>query len=171
MWLPSSLYQVHIEATERRNYPYYIIVRYTPPKDTLGILIVAPSDGCLMTAPCLALTQVLQSRHVSSASKSLEAHNAHRSGAPHWSDQPSVVATRASVFSLGFVAQPRNIVVLVNHCKPRELSATSTPVPLMTWPPQSSQLDLGFDAQPSNRTQLCLALLATMWPAFDPVGH
>jgi hypothetical protein len=34
-----------MEATERRNYPYYIILGYMPPKGTLGILVVAPSDG------------------------------------------------------------------------------------------------------------------------------
>jgi hypothetical protein len=37
----------------------------------LGILVVAPSDGCPATAPRLALTQALRSRRVSSTSKSL----------------------------------------------------------------------------------------------------
>jgi hypothetical protein len=39
-----------MEAIERQNYPYYIILGYTPPKGTLGNLVVAPSDGCASTA-------------------------------------------------------------------------------------------------------------------------
>jgi hypothetical protein len=39
----------------RRNYPYYMKVRYTPRKGTLGILVVAPSDGCPATAPCFIM--------------------------------------------------------------------------------------------------------------------
>jgi hypothetical protein len=85
-----------MEATERRNYPYYIILGYTPPKGTLGILIVTPSDRCSVTAPRLASTQALQSRRVSSASLS---------------DHPDPVSVRR-VFGLGFVAQPRNPTVL-----------------------------------------------------------
>jgi hypothetical protein len=63
-----------MEATKRQNYHYYILLGYTPPKDTLGILFVAPSDGFPATAPRLASTQALLSRRVSSASKSLGAH-------------------------------------------------------------------------------------------------
>jgi hypothetical protein len=66
-----------MEATERLNYPYYIILGYTPPKVTFGILIVPPSDGCSTTTPRLALTQALQSRHVSFALKSLGTLGSH----------------------------------------------------------------------------------------------
>jgi hypothetical protein len=62
-----------MEATERRNYPDYIIQGYTPPKGTLGILVVAPLDGCPATAPRFTSTQALRSRCVSSISKSLDA--------------------------------------------------------------------------------------------------
>jgi hypothetical protein len=62
-----------MEVTERRNYPNYIILGYTPSKGTLGILIVAPSDGCPATAPRFTSTQALRPRCVSSASKSLGA--------------------------------------------------------------------------------------------------
>jgi hypothetical protein len=40
----------YMEATERQNYPYYIKLRYTPPKGTLRILIAALSNGCPMIA-------------------------------------------------------------------------------------------------------------------------
>jgi hypothetical protein len=48
-----------------------------PPRGTLGILVVAPSDGCPVTVRRLASTQALQSRHVSSASKLLGAPGSH----------------------------------------------------------------------------------------------
>jgi hypothetical protein len=66
-----------METAKRRNYPYYIILGYTPLRGTLGILIVAPSDGCPATAPLLASTQALRSRRVSSASKLLGAPGSH----------------------------------------------------------------------------------------------
>jgi hypothetical protein len=48
----------------------------------------SPSDGCPATAPCVASTQVMRSRRVSSASKSLDCVVAHRSDrAPHRSDR------------------------------------------------------------------------------------
>jgi hypothetical protein len=62
-----------METAKRRNYPYYIILGYTPPRGTLGIFVVAPSNGCLETAPLLDSTQASQSRHMSSASKLLGA--------------------------------------------------------------------------------------------------
>jgi hypothetical protein len=40
-------------------------------KGHFGILVVAPSDGCPVTAHCLASTQVLRYQHMSSTSKSL----------------------------------------------------------------------------------------------------
>jgi hypothetical protein len=116
-WLPSSLHLVYMEATERRNYPYYIILGYMPLKGTLGNLVVAPSDGCLATAPYLASTQALQSQRMSSFLKATEAaHIIHQSdpcsSLVHQSDRPSVVVVHAFVFGLGFVAQPRNPVFL-----------------------------------------------------------
>jgi hypothetical protein len=69
----------------------------------------------------------------------------------------------------GSTKEPDGFVV--NRRKPLRLGAASMPIPLMTWPPRSSQLDLGFDAQPRNRTRLCLGFLATIRPALDPVGH
>jgi hypothetical protein len=50
-----------------------LLVGYTPPKVTLGILIVAPSEGCPATAPRFTSTQALRPRHVSSTLKSLGA--------------------------------------------------------------------------------------------------
>jgi hypothetical protein len=144
-----------MEATERRNYPYYIILGYTPPKGTLGILVVAPSDGCPATATRLASTQALRSRRVSSASKSLDAPKSriHLPSIQSWlcgstkqprrfcGEPPQTPRTRCSL-----------------HANPtHDLAATS------------SRLDLGFEAQPRNCTRLRLAFLATMWPALDLV--
>jgi hypothetical protein len=44
-----------MEATERRNYPYYIKLGYTPPKGHLGNFVIAQSDGCPVTANLLSL--------------------------------------------------------------------------------------------------------------------
>ena len=44
-----------MEATEGRNYPYYIKLGYTPPKGLFGNFVVAPSDGCPATANLLSL--------------------------------------------------------------------------------------------------------------------
>jgi hypothetical protein len=110
-----------MEATERRNYPYYMKVRYTPTKGTLGILVVAPSNECPATARHLASTQALRSQCVSSASKSL--------GAPRYHlHMPSL---RSSL--CGSTKEPDDFVV--HNRKPHGLGAASTPIPLMTWPP------------------------------------
>jgi hypothetical protein len=45
----------------------------------LEIFVITPSDGCPMTATCLASTQALRSRRVSSALKSPDCVVAHRS--------------------------------------------------------------------------------------------
>jgi hypothetical protein len=88
--------------------------------------------------------------------------------ASHRLDWPSVVY-RALVLALWLNQATSGFVV--NHCKPRRLSVTSMPIPLMNWLPRSSRLGLGFEAQPRNHTWLCLALLATMQSALDHVGH
>jgi hypothetical protein len=85
--------------------------RIHTPKGTLGFLVVTPSDTCPATAPCLASTQVLRSRRVSSALKSPEAYDAHRSDRSDPQVRPTWCCS-TSVFDLGFVAQSSNLVVL-----------------------------------------------------------
>jgi hypothetical protein len=94
--------------------------RIHAPEGTLEILVVAPSDGCLVTAPCLASTQALRPRHVSSASKLL-------------SRLDPVSTHRAS--GLGYVVQPCNLAsFVVNRRKPRVhtpvMSHYPTPTPV-----------------------------------------
>jgi hypothetical protein len=64
----------------------------------------SPSDGCPAIAPCLASTQVLRSRRVSSASK-LPTPSEPKPVRPVPARQPR------PVFGLGFVAQPSNPVI------------------------------------------------------------
>jgi hypothetical protein len=79
------------------------------------IFVIAPSDGCLATATCLALTQALRSRLVSSASKSPDCVVAHRSdrcsspvrsvttgqpGQTHQSDRSGATASPSSFLAL-----------------------------------------------------------------------
>ena len=74
-----------------------------------------------------------------------------------------VQSRRTPAFGLGFVAQPSNPVVLwPNHCKPRGLGAASTPILLMTWPPRSSRLGVGFMAKPINPACKLQLLAATL---------
>jgi hypothetical protein len=51
-----------MEAIERQNNPYYIKLRYMPPKGHLGIFVVAPSDECLVTVNLLSLDASLAIR-------------------------------------------------------------------------------------------------------------
>jgi hypothetical protein len=97
--VPFSHHLGYMEATEKRNYPYYIKLRYTPPKGTLGIFVVAPSDRCPTTAFRLASTQALRPRCVSSASKSLDNVVAHRA-APQRSDRSSAATLQSSALAL-----------------------------------------------------------------------
>jgi hypothetical protein len=53
--LPSSHHLGYMEATERRNYPYYIKLRYTPPNGLFGVFVPPPYDGCSATANLLSL--------------------------------------------------------------------------------------------------------------------
>jgi hypothetical protein len=77
--------------------------------------------------------------------------------------RPDLVSARRAS-GLGFVAQPSNPDGFVaNRRKPRGLSAASTPIPLMTWPPRrpgsvlvlwpnQQKVVLGFVEQPRNPT-------------------
>jgi hypothetical protein len=76
----------------------------------------SPSDGCPATAPCLASTQAMRSRHVSSALKIPDCIVAIRSDRcsspvrPVPTDQTGLVLLQQRLwfFGLGFVDQPRN---------------------------------------------------------------
>jgi hypothetical protein len=94
----------------------------------LEIFGISSSDGCPATATCLASTQALRSRCVSSASKHLGASDQggqtaplgqldrpgqsdrpRQSDRPSWAVEPAWVATAPRrVFGLGFVAQLSN---------------------------------------------------------------
>jgi hypothetical protein len=87
----------------------------------LRILIITPSDGCRLTAHCLASTQIFGSQHVSSTLKSLDVPRSCLSPPSLWS------------WLWGSTKEPDGFAV--NYCKPCRLGAASTPIPLMTWSP------------------------------------
>jgi hypothetical protein len=117
----------------------------------LGILVVAPSDGCTTTATRLASTQVLRSQRVSSASKSLDTPGS-RLRPPSLQSWLCGSTKEPRRFCGEPPQTPRSRCSL--HANPtHDLAATS------------SRLDLGFEAQPRNHTRLRLAFLATMRPA------
>jgi hypothetical protein len=133
-------------GTQKTKLPLLKTRDTSPSRENSEVFIFSSSDGCPATATCLASTQALRSRRVSSASKHLSAggqggqttpprrldrpgqsDRPRRSDRPSWAVEPAWVATASrQVFGLGFVAQPSNLVCfLVNHCKPRELGVAS----------------------------------------------
>jgi hypothetical protein len=77
-----------MEATESLKYPYLITRDTSPSRAVLEVFVIAPSERCPATATCLASTQALRSRRVSSTSKIPDCVVAQRSDrAPHRSDR------------------------------------------------------------------------------------
>jgi hypothetical protein len=143
-----------MEATKRRNYPHYIILRYTPPKGTLGNL------------HCITIGRV------SFTSKPLDAlrPQTDQTGFTNQSDrfwpdshiESLALALWFSQVTQRFCGEP--LETLWTWCG-------LSPISTHDLSPMSSRLDLGLEAQPRNRLQLRLAVLATMWPTLDPAGH
>jgi hypothetical protein len=68
-----------MEATESLKYPFLITRDTSPSRAVLEVFKLSPSDGCPATATCLASTQALRCRRVSSASKIPDCFVANRS--------------------------------------------------------------------------------------------
>jgi hypothetical protein len=131
--LPSSHLMGYMEATESSKYPYLTTRDTSPSRAVLEVFKFSPSDGCPATATCLASTQALRSRRVSSASKIPDyvvAHWSDRCSSPvspvptgqtHRSDRSGAAAAPSSVLRswlYGSTKEPSGF--LVNHWKPRE---------------------------------------------------
>ena len=116
--------------------------RYTPIEGKFRKLKFSSSNGQPSTAPCLASTQALRSRRVSSASDLLDVHGCHRSdlcshrsdrstgqtGLVHRSDRSGAVVDPPSLRTW-LSAQPRNLQWFCGEplVKPRRRRSTSTP--------------------------------------------
>ena len=116
--------------------------RYIPLEGKFGNLMFSSSNGPPSTAPCLASTQALRSRRVSSASDLLDVHGCHRSdrcshrsdrstgqtGLVHRSDRSGAVVDPPSLRTW-LSAQPRNLQWFCGEplVKPRRRRSTSTP--------------------------------------------
>jgi hypothetical protein len=87
-----------MEATESLKCPFLITRDTTPSRADLEVFMSSPSDGCPATAPCVASTQAMRSRRVSSASKSSDYVVAHRSD--RCCPQVRPVPTGSSVLAL-----------------------------------------------------------------------
>jgi hypothetical protein len=68
-----------MEATESLKCPFLITRDTSPSREDLEVFMSFPSDGCPVTARCVASTQAMRSRRVSSASKSPDCVVAHQS--------------------------------------------------------------------------------------------
>ena len=109
--------------------------RYTPLESNFGNLKFSSSNGQPSTTPCLASTQALRSRRVSSASDLLDVHGCHRSDRStgqtslvHRSDRSGAVVDPPSLRTW-LSAQPRNLQWFCGEplVKPRRRRSTSTP--------------------------------------------
>jgi hypothetical protein len=94
-----------MEATESIKCPFLITRDTSPSRADLEVFMSSPSDGCPATAPCVALTQAIQSRRVSSASKSPDCVVAHRSDRyppvrPVWHYCSTVFGSSVLAFSI-----------------------------------------------------------------------
>jgi hypothetical protein len=76
-----------------------------------------------------------------------------------------------SVFSLGFVDQPRNPVIFWWTTGNPVNSVQPLPITTLDLAHTKSRLNLGFEALPRNRPWLHLAILATMQPTLDSTSH
>jgi hypothetical protein len=111
-----------------------------------------------VTAPCLASTQAMRSRGVSSTSKISDCVVAHRSDRGSSLDRPvptgqtglELLQHRLPFFGLGFVDQPRNPVVSGEPLETPRTLCSLHQSPLMTRLPRSpvSTLDLRLNQEP-----------------------
>jgi hypothetical protein len=174
-----------MEAPKRPNYPYLITRDTSHSRANLEVFRFSPSDRCPATAACLASTQALRSRHVSSASKLLGACDQGGQTAP-WAVRlaqavwPALLGGwtglggRTSSSSLrprfcGSTEYPSGF--LVNHCKPRELGVASANrhswlgshvVPARPW-------YWGSTKKPSTTSSCCSCHHAVCtWPRWPP---
>jgi hypothetical protein len=142
--LPSSHLMGYMEATESLKCPFLITRDTIPSRANLEVFMSSPSDGCPATALCVASTQAMRSRRVSSASKYPDCVVAPRSdrcsspvrlvptgqtGETHRSDRSGTAAAPSSVLRswlYGSTKEPSGFPV--NHQKPRELGVASANV-------------------------------------------
>jgi hypothetical protein len=99
-----------MEAPKRPNYPYLITRDTSPSRANLEVFRFSPLDGRPATATCLASTQALRSRCVSSASKLLGGSDqGGQTAPPRRLDRPGwphlLIESSASVLWLNRVTQ------------------------------------------------------------------
>jgi hypothetical protein len=172
---PLSLYG----GNRKTKLPLLRNTRIHAPEGHVGILVVAPSDGCLATAPRLASMQALRSRRVSSVSKSLGTPGSclHPPSLRSWlcGSTNSIVLWTTAVNPVDLVQPPRQSDSWLGpHAHPSSVlvlwsKPTNPACRLQLRAATLHRLAIGFEAQPRNRTWLRLAFLATMRPALDLV--
>jgi hypothetical protein len=129
----------YMEATESLKYPFLTTRDTSPSRVVLEVIKFSPSDGCPATATCLASTQALRSRRMSSASKIPDYVVAHRSDR---SDPPVRPIWRccSTVFGSSVLALRINQGTQWFSCEPLETPRTRCSLrqsPLMTRLPRS----------------------------------
>jgi hypothetical protein len=126
----------YMVETKSLKYPYLITKDTSPSRAVLEVFIFSPLDGCPATAPCLALTQAMRPRRVSSASKIPDCVVVDRSnrcsspvrpvptgqtGQTHWSDRSGAAAAPSSILRCwlcGSTKEPSGFLVTRLPCSP-----------------------------------------------------
>jgi hypothetical protein len=172
-----------MEAPKRLKHPYLITRDTSPSRANLEVFSFSPSDGCPTTATCLASTQALRSRRVSSASKLLGASDQGGQTAP-WAvrparrlDHPSwavrlvwVAAPPRRVFGLGFVAQLSNPVVFWRTTATPRTWCSLCQSPLMTRLPRSPDSTLVLRLYQETVHDFVLLFLPPCGPHLTPLA-
>jgi hypothetical protein len=160
-----------MEATKSLKYPYLITRDTSPSRAVLEVFRFSPSDGCPAAAPCLASTQDIRSRRVSSASKILDCIVAHRSDRcsspvrPVWSYcstvfGSSVLALWINQRTQGFSGEP--LETLRTRCSLRQS-------PLMTRLPSSPGSTLVLSLNSETVHDFILLFMPACGPHLTPL--
>jgi hypothetical protein len=148
----------YMEATESLKYPFLTTRDTSPSRAVLEVFKLSPSDGCPATANCLASTQALRSRRVSSTSKILDYVVAHRSDplvSPVWH-------CCSTVFGSSILALWINQRTQWFSGEPPETPRTQCSLlqsPLMTWLPRSPGSTLVLRLNQETMTSSCCSCL------------
>jgi hypothetical protein len=142
------------------------------------IFVIAPSDGCPATATCLASTQALRSRRVSSTLKSPDCVVAHRSDrAPHRSDRYPLVrpvwSCCSTVFGSSVLALWINQGTQWFSSEPLETPRSRCSLrrsPLMTRLPRSSGSTLVFRLYQETVHDFILLFMPPCGPHLIPLA-
>jgi hypothetical protein len=139
-WMPNQQLLLYIELSREKTEVPLLLEIHKPVQGHFGQYMIMLIERTLTHQVMLTSDT---STSITSCGLRFEAsqRTSTQTGGTGFSEPVALVSPSLShrVFSLGFVALPRNLMVLwPSHHKPCGLGATSTQISILTWPPQSS---------------------------------